>query len=191
MKTQLTTLLSNKRSQVPPNTMEMSYTIAHGKAELSFRARIYAAVKKDRCHRAAECLPHELILQILGHLVPSVHTAAYRIPLDSSNFTESLASSATREVERSQRYLHWASQVCRDWHAVANELLYATPFLTNTRRLELFIRTLTEVPSLTRFVKDVYAQLSTKGTASNMLGWVLGRRSTKLQREELTALLES
>lgn len=138
---------------------------------------------------AAQRLPQELIIQVLGHLVPSVHTAAYSLPLDCSNFTESLASSAAREVERSQRYLHWASQVCRNWHAVASELLYATPFLTTTRRMELFMRTLTEVPSLTRFVQDVYAPLSNKGRATDLFGWLWGRRSTRTQRDELISLL--
>ncbi|KAF7793731.1 hypothetical protein EIP86_004847 [Pleurotus ostreatoroseus] len=138
---------------------------------------------------AAQQLPHELILQILGHLVPSVHTAAYRLPLEASNFTETLACSAAREVERSQRYLHWASQVCRSWHDVASELLYASPFLTTTRRMELFIRTVSEVPDLTRFIKDVYAPLTHHGKVCNLFGWLWGRRSAKAQREELASLL--
>ena len=150
------------------------------------RTSSYAQIKQPRSPTITRTLPQELILQVLLYLVPSVHTAAYRLPLENSN---SAASSATREVERSQRYLHWASQVCRDWHAVASELLYATPFLTTTRRVELFTRTLIEVPELTRFVKDVYVPLSNAGNVSSALGWILGRKSAHVQQELLVKLL--
>ncbi|PSR71251.1 hypothetical protein PHLCEN_2v12905 [Hermanssonia centrifuga] len=57
--------------------------------------------------------------------------------------------------------------------------------------MELFMRTVADVPSLTRFIKDVYAPISKSGKYSDMFGWIWGHPSSKVQRQELISLLST
>lgn len=110
----------------------------------------------------AQQLPDEIVLEILRHMIPA-------------------------SLVRHQAFLAWACRTCRSWYTVGTEVLYASPLLTTTRKMELFERTLAEAPSLSRFVKAVYAPIHTGSAASDLLGWVFGHRS---QQEELGMMLQ-
>lgn len=133
----------------------------------------------------AQQLPDELVLHILAYLLPVVQNASLIVsPAEHS------AVSITHSLVRHQAFLLWACKMCRSWYSVGTEVLYTSPLLTTTHKMELFERTLSETPSLARFVKAVYAPIHTGSAASDLLGWVFGRRSPTEQEEELSTMLQ-
>ena len=135
----------------------------------------------------AERLPDEIILQILGNLLPAGQNSSRP---SSPTLPGNSATAATQALVRHQAHLLWACKTCRRWYAVGTEVLYMSPLLTTTKRMELFERTLSETPSLARFVQAIYAPIRAEGSASDLLGWIIGRRSSAAQREELSTMLQ-
>lgn len=134
---------------------------------------------------SAQRLPDELILEIFGYLLPVVQNNC------SSSSPECSTASITQTLVRHQTYLLWACKTCRSWYAAGSEMLYMSPLLTTPRRMELFERTVAGSPTLARFVRAIYAPIRTEGTAIDLFGWVIGRRSLAVQKQELNALLEN
>lgn len=134
----------------------------------------------------AQQLPGEIILEIMGHLIP---VAQRRSSLASS--PERSAVAVTQSLIRHQLFLLWACKTCRRWYSAGCEVLYSSPLLATPRKMELFERTLSQAPSLARFVKAIYAPIRVEGTTADLFGWVLGRRSLSAQREELSTLLHN
>lgn len=155
----------------------LSYTVPYHPAPL---------LQEEDTRAPAQRLPAEIVLQILCYLLCSMQEV-----VSSPTLSGSAASALARKLERDQLFLLWASKSCRSWYTVGSELLYSSPVLSDTRRMELFERTLTESPSLARFVKAVYAPILTSNTTSELFGWIWGRRSTKAQQQELTSLLHT
>lgn len=116
-------------------------------------------------------LPDEIILEIMRYLLPSGQYG----PAPSSPTATSASAATTQRLVHHQAHLLWACKICRRWYAVGVEMLYMSPMLTTTKRME---RTLSETPSLARFVQVIYAPIRTDGAASDLFGWVLGRRSS-------------
>ena len=136
----------------------------------------------------AQQLPDEIILEIMGHLIPV--TAPRRSSISSSS-PERAAAAVTQTLIRHQVFLLRACRTCRSWYAAGSEVLYRSPLLANPHKMELFERTLMNSPSLARFVKAIYAPIRVEGTAADLFGWVVGRRSLSAQREDLSTVLSN
>jgi hypothetical protein len=148
------------------------------------RPEIAHRLHDDRPH-AVQMLPDEFILEILGYLLPVQQTDSV-LPCP----TECSAVITTQRLVHHQTCLLWACKTCRRWYIVGTEVLYMSPLLTTTKRMELFERTLSETPSLARFVHAIYAPLRTDGATADLFGWILGRRSSTVQKEELNTTLQ-
>ncbi|GJE89815.1 hypothetical protein PsYK624_059230 [Phanerochaete sordida] len=133
----------------------------------------------------AQRLPDEVILEILGYIIPAVRDTSF-----PSSPAENSAVSITQTLARHQTYLAWASRTCRGWYSAGTEVLYASPLLLTTRKMELFERTLSNEPSLSRFVKAIYAPIHTGTATSELLAWVFGRRTPAVQKAELSTMLQ-
>ena len=167
----------HKRIAVSPKTKQPT-AVPHEAAPL--------LVQRDTRLSPAQQLPGELILEILGHLIP---VASRRCSIASSPERSTVA--VTQTLIRHQLFLLWACKTCRTWYRAGCEVLYSSPLLATPRKMELFERTLAQAPSLARFVKAIYAPIRVEGTAADLFGWVLGRRSLSAQREDLSTLLHN
>lgn len=140
----------------------------------------------------AQCLPPEVLLLIFGHLVHLRRDTRVSCSTDPElQFKrQSFALHSAEQTVRRQQYLLRAALTCRSWYTVGVELLYTAPFLSTTRSVDLFRRTLCEESSqLSRFVKDVYLPVTSQGKTSDALCWFWGRRNSKAELDEASVLL--
>ncbi len=100
----------------------------------------------------AYAIPREVLQAILASLTSAVLADAFPFAYGSEVWSCPIN---TRQIALASHTLYCVTLVCRSWYAIGTPVLYSIPALFTGRRIQLFRRTLEEVPSMTRHVKNV------------------------------------
>lgn len=145
----------------------------------------------SRLPASIQHLPTEIVLSILGFVLPVVYTRAYEFRASPNAFFEEVerCPSFRRVLKETQGTLHHAALVCRAWYPAATNLLYACPFLRSPNSATALSRTLQAAPDLRPHVRSVWLFSEEKTKLFDPLG--LKRKGMQRTQASLISTLRA
>ncbi|KAI0691315.1 hypothetical protein BC835DRAFT_1307525 [Cytidiella melzeri] len=143
----------------------------------------------SRLPASIQNLPVEILLNVLGYVLPPLYEKAVRFRSDPRGLYSELTTDFLDVLRDTQRCLRSATLVCRAWYPVANELLYACPFLNSSSSVLSFSRTLRSCPTLGTFVQEAWVFNEEGRNHSDLMG--IKRKTTRRVQADLTTTLRS
>ena len=143
----------------------------------------------SRLPACAQYLPTEVVLNILGYVLPSVYDSAVRFRSDSAAFYKDITADFRCLLKDTQVCLYRTALVCRAWYPAANVLLYGCPFFSSQKGVATFARTLSAAPELGQLVKEAWFFNEENLKRLDPLG--MRRKNSRRTQAELVATLRT
>ncbi|EKM58675.1 uncharacterized protein PHACADRAFT_253160, partial [Phanerochaete carnosa HHB-10118-sp] len=145
----------------------------------------------SRLPASVQHLPPEIVLNILGFALPSLHDNALNFRRHPNAFFDTVEAQQDfrRVLKETQTCLVTAALISRAWYPAAVEYLYGCPFLYSSAAAVALSRTLENAPRLRHLLKEVWMfNFSEEG---NRLSDPLGtkRKNTKRIQADMTRTL--
>ena len=170
-------LAGGSRSAGPSTSVPSAHAPARGTPALS------------RLPANAQHLPAEVVLKILGYVLPSIYDSATHFRSDSASFYAEVVPEFRKTLTDTQVCLRRAALVCRAWYPAANELLYGCPFLSSSASVASLGRTLHSAPELGHLVKEAWYFNEESPKRVDPLG--LKKKAARRVQAELTMMLRT